>query len=60
MFVFASAEIYVHWMIPLNVRRLNCPPNKLEMDAKATTTGRKVNHRDTSSLWSGCSAQFEY
>lgn len=55
MFVFASAETYVHWTIPLNVRRQNCPPSKLEMDAKAITTGRKVNHCDASSLWSGCS-----
>lgn len=54
MFVFASAETHVQWIIPLNVRSLNCPPSK---DAKAITNGRKVNHHDTSSLWSGYSTR---
>lgn len=56
MFVFASAETHVQWIIPLNVRSLNCPPSK---DAKAITDGRKVNHHDTSSLWPEYSTQLE-
>lgn len=44
----------------LNAGRLNSPPSELEMDAKAITNARKVNHCDSNSLWSTWSAQLEW
>lgn len=57
--------IHYHWDscsldCSLNAGRLNSPPSELEMDAKAITNARKVNHCDSNSLWSTCTAQLEW